>query len=77
MKGSYQIASTFDIYININESLDVNQDGPSLIIEAPSPPPPPLPPPCTYISTVTRSAFADILVDPKDSEKKIIFPILT
>ena len=26
---------------NINERVDVNQDGPSLIIEAPPPPPPP------------------------------------
>ena len=31
-KGSYQIASTFDMHININEMVDVNQDGPSLII---------------------------------------------
>ena len=34
------IASIFDIQINIKERVDVNQDGPSLIIEA-SPPPGP------------------------------------
>ena len=28
----------FDMYINIKARIDVNQDGPSLIIEAPPPP---------------------------------------
>ena len=37
-KGSHHIASIFDMYININERVDVKQDGPSLIIEAPPPP---------------------------------------
>ena len=36
----YHIASIFDMQINIKERVDVNQDGPSLIIEASSPPPP-------------------------------------
>ena len=31
-KGSYQIASIFDIYIIMKERVDVNQDGLSLII---------------------------------------------
>ena len=35
----YHIASIFDMQLNIKERIDVNQDGPSLIIEA-SPPPP-------------------------------------
>ena len=34
-KGSYQIASIFDMQIIIKERVDVNQDGPSLIIEPP------------------------------------------
>ena len=34
-KGFYHIASIFD---NIKERVDVNQDGPSLIIEAHRPP---------------------------------------
>ena len=42
-KVFYHIASIFDMQINIKEGVDVNQDGPSLIIEA-SPPPPPPPP---------------------------------
>ena len=33
-------ASIFDKYIYINERVDVNQDGPNLIIEAPPPPSP-------------------------------------
>ena len=33
-------ASIFDKYIYINERVDVNQDGPNLIIEAPLPPAP-------------------------------------
>ena len=38
----YHIASIIDMQINIKELADVNQDGPSLIIEAsPNPPPPP------------------------------------
>ena len=36
----HDIASIFDMYINIKERIDVNQDGPSLIIEAPPPPGP-------------------------------------
>ena len=45
LKGflSYDIASIFDMQINIKERIDVNQDGPSLIIEAPPPPPPQAP----------------------------------
>ena len=39
-KGSYQISSIFDMRININERVVVNQDGLSLIIEAPPPPGP-------------------------------------
>ena len=39
-KFSYQIDSIFDMQININERVDVNQDGPSLIIESPHPPSP-------------------------------------
>ena len=39
-KNYYQIASIFDMYINIYERVDMNQDGPSLIIEAPPPRPP-------------------------------------
>ena len=31
-KGLYHIASIFDMQINIKERVDVNQDGPSLII---------------------------------------------
>ena len=31
-------ASIFDKYMYINERVDVNQDGPNLIIEAPPPP---------------------------------------
>ena len=34
-KVFYHIASIFDMQINIKERVDVNQDGPSLIIEAP------------------------------------------
>ena len=33
-------ASIFDKYIYIDERVDVNQDGPNLIIEAPLPQPP-------------------------------------
>ena len=41
-KGSYQIASILDMHvIIIKEKVDVNQDGPSLIIKAPPPPPSP------------------------------------
>ena len=36
-KGSYQIASIFDMYIIIKWRVYVNQDGPSLIIEPPPP----------------------------------------
>ena len=36
-KGSYQIASIFDMRIIIKERVNVNQDRPSLIIEAPPP----------------------------------------
>ena len=36
----YHIASIFDMQINIKERVDVNQDGHSLIIEAPPPPGP-------------------------------------
>ena len=42
-KSFYHIASIFDMLINIKERVDVNQNGPSLIIEA-SPPPHPGPP---------------------------------
>ena len=69
-KGFYHIASIFDMQINIKERVDVNQDGPSLIIEAP-------PGPqivkdvnvfhiymknllfccCTYVSSVMRSSW--------------------
>ena len=35
-----RLLSIFDMYINTNERVDVNQDGPSLIIEDPSPLPP-------------------------------------
>ena len=38
-KGFYDIASIFDMQINLKERVDVNQDGPSLIIEAPPPGP--------------------------------------
>ena len=38
-KGFYHIASIFDMQINIKERVDVNQDGPSLIIDCPPPPP--------------------------------------
>ena len=41
-KGFYHIAFIFGMQINITERVDVNEDGPSLIIEA-SPPPPPAP----------------------------------
>ena len=34
----HDIASIFDMQINIKERIDVNQDGPSLIIEPPPPP---------------------------------------
>ena len=37
-KGFYHIAYIFYMYINIKERVDVNQDGPSLVIEAPPPP---------------------------------------
>ena len=37
-KASCHIASIFDMLMNINGRVDVNQDGPSLIIEAPPPP---------------------------------------
>ena len=39
----HDIASIFDMYINIKERIDVNQDGPSLVIEAAPPPPPEAP----------------------------------
>ena len=72
-KVFYHIASIFDMQINIKERVDVNQDGPSLIIEA-SPPPPLLPNSqrcfphmkkliiycflcCTYVSSVMRYSW--------------------
>ena len=41
LQSFYHIASIFDMYINIKERVDVNQDWPSLIIEAPPHPPGP------------------------------------
>ena len=40
LKGAYQIASIFDMYIIIKEKVDVNQDGLSLIVIEPPPPHP-------------------------------------
>ena len=48
-KGSYQIASIFDMQIIIKWRVYVNQDGPSLIIEVSPPPPPPPGPPFSQI----------------------------
>ena len=70
---SYQIASLFHMYIYMGERIAGKQDRFSLIIEDPlrAPKIPPkytkngfqiVSPCCTYVSTVMRSAFADILV---------------
>ena len=48
--GSYQISSIFDMYIDINERVDVNQDGPRLIIETAPPPGPKL---AKYVNVFT------------------------
>ena len=85
LKISEQIASLFDMYIDIGERIAEKQDRPSLFIEDP-PQGPPNSPNYTlfftfwplymknwfsncfpllyinYVSTVMRSAFADILV---------------
>ena len=74
LKISYQIASLFHMYIDMGERIAGKQDRPSLIIEDPlrAPKIPPkyifkkkgfqiVSPCCTYVSTVMRSAFADIL----------------
>ena len=67
-KGLIRLLPYLMYKFNINERVDVNQDGPSLIIEAPPPPPPPnrlmflqmkqllsiVFPFCTYISSVMR-----------------------
>ena len=53
LKNSYQIASLFDMYIYMGERIAGKQDGPNLSI---------VPPCCTYVSTVMRSAFADMWV---------------
>ena len=68
----YQIASLFHMYIDMGERIAGKQDRFSLIIEdllrAPKIPPKytflvfKIVSPCTYVSTVMRSAFADILV---------------
>ena len=77
LKMSYQkIASLFHMYIDMGERIAGKQDRFSLIIEDPlrAPKIPPkykffhkngfqiVSPCCTYVSTVMRSAFADILV---------------
>ena len=72
---SYQIASLFHMYIDMGERIAGKQDMFSLIIEYPLralkiPPKYTLKkkgflivsPCCTYVSTVMRSVFADILV---------------
>ena len=79
LKISYQIASLFDMYIDMGERITGEQDRPSLIIEH-LPQGPQIAqnihifftfglvyeklvfPCCTYVSTVMRSAFADISV---------------
>ena len=75
LKMSYQIASLFHMYIDMGERIAGKQDRFSLIIEDPLRAPKiyiyltfwPInekivSPCCTYVSTVMRSAFADILV---------------
>ena len=78
LKMSYQIASLFDMYIDMGERMAGKQDRFSLIIEDPlrAPKIPPnyilahkwkngfqiVSPCCTYVSTVMRYTFADILV---------------
>ena len=70
LKMSYQIASLFHMYIDMGERIAGKQDRFSLIIEDPlrAPKIPPkngfqiVSPCCTYVYTVMRSAFADILV---------------
>ena len=82
LKMSYQIASLFHMYIDMDERIAGKQDRFSLIIEDPlrAPKYPQniffftfwpinekngfqiVSPCCTYVSTVMRSAFADILV---------------
>ena len=75
---SYQIASLFHMYIDMGERIAGKQDRFSLIIEDPIRAPKIyffyilahkrknsfqiVSPCCTYVSTVMRSAFADILV---------------
>ena len=69
---SYQIASLFHMYIYMGERIAGKQDRFSLIIEDPLRPQNTpkiykngfqiVSPCCTYVSTVMRSAFADILV---------------
>ena len=67
---SYQIASLFHMYIDMGERIAGKQDRFSLIIEDPLRAPKIyigfqiVSPCCTYmyVSTVMRSAFADILV---------------
>ena len=71
LKISYQITSLFHMYIDMGERLAGKQDRLSLIIEDPLRAPKIaqnrhgfqiVSPCCTYVSTVMRSAFADILV---------------
>ena len=75
LKMSYQIASLFHMYIDMGERIAGKQDRFSLIIEDPlrAPKIPPkytfffihfqiVTPCCTYVSTVMRSTFVDILV---------------
>ena len=78
LKNKFQIASVFDMYIDIGERIAGSQDRPSLIIEDPLRAPQiaqtincfyilaniwkTVSPCCTYVTTVMRSAFADISV---------------